>query len=100
VVFYVNDFQVFYYKNNKEYAQKLIIKLYKTYNLHDLKDIKSFLSIRVVRDRVAKMIWLVYDIYIKKITKYFKFVDRYYPSILLFILEFKKKLRSSYTILN
>jgi hypothetical protein len=65
-----------YYKNNKTHAQKLIAKFYKIYNLHDLKDIKFFLSICIIRNRVIKMIWLVYDVYIKKIAEYFKFVNR------------------------
>jgi hypothetical protein len=58
---------VFYYKGNKAYIQGLITKFYKTYNLYNFKNIKSFLGIRIIHDRVTKMIWLVHDICIKKL---------------------------------
>jgi hypothetical protein len=56
IVFYVNDFQIFYYKNNKVYAHGFITKLYETYNLYNLKNIKFFLGIHIIHDRVTKII--------------------------------------------
>ena len=45
---------------------------------------------RVVRDRAARKLWLVYDTYIEKITKRFDLLDRKCPSILLSFFELKK----------
>jgi hypothetical protein len=47
---------MFYYKDNKAYAYRLIAKLYEVYNLYNLKDIKFFLGIRIIRDRITKII--------------------------------------------
>jgi hypothetical protein len=41
-------------------------KLKKVYNLYNLKNIKLFLKVRVIKDKTAKKIWLVYNTYIKK----------------------------------
>jgi hypothetical protein len=46
-------------------------KLKKVYNLYNLKNIKLFLKVRVIKDKTAKKIWLVYNTYIKKILKKF-----------------------------
>jgi hypothetical protein len=48
-----------------------ISELKDVYNLHNLENIEWFLRVRVIRDRAARKIWLVYDIYIKKISKKF-----------------------------
>ena len=46
-------------------------ELYKAYKLYDIKKFEYFLSIRVLRDRLARKITLVYNTYIKKIAKKF-----------------------------
>jgi hypothetical protein len=48
-----------------------ISKLKKAYNLHNLENIKWFLRVCVIKDKTAKKIWLIYNIYIKKILKKF-----------------------------
>jgi hypothetical protein len=77
---FINEFYkifvVFCHRDNKVYTQGFITKFHDIYNLYYFKDIKSFLGIRVIHDQAAKIIWLVYDIYIKKIAKCFKLIDR------------------------
>jgi hypothetical protein len=70
-VFYVNNVQVLYHWTNKDKAQLFINKLKNVYNLHNLKNIKWFLKVRVIKNQAAKKIWLVHNIYIKKISKKF-----------------------------
>jgi hypothetical protein len=48
-----------------------INKLKNIYNLHNLKNIEWFLGVCIIKDEAAKKIWLVYNIYIKKILKKF-----------------------------
>jgi hypothetical protein len=71
IVFYVDNVQVLYHWTNKDKAQLFISELKNIYNLHNLENIEWFLRVRVIRDRAARKIWLVYNIYIKKISKKF-----------------------------
>jgi hypothetical protein len=48
-----------------------ISKLKDVYNLYNFKNIKWFLGVYVIKDQTVKKIWLVYNIYIKKILKKF-----------------------------
>jgi hypothetical protein len=48
-----------------------ISKLKNIYNLYNLKNIKWFLRVYIIKDQIAKKIWLVYNTYIKKILKKF-----------------------------
>jgi hypothetical protein len=70
-VFYVNNVQVLYYQTNKDKAQLFISELKDVYNLHNLKNIEWFLGVCVIRDQATRKIWLVYNTYIKKISKKF-----------------------------
>ena len=48
ILFYINDLQVIYYKDNKVLAIKIISEIEQTYKLRDIKDIKWFLKVRVI----------------------------------------------------
>jgi hypothetical protein len=71
ILFYVDDLQVLYYKDDEALATKFIREIERAYKLRDIKDVKWFLGVRVIRDRAAKKLWLVYDTYIEKISKRF-----------------------------
>jgi hypothetical protein len=62
---------VLYYKDDEALATKFIGEIERAYKLRDIKDVKWFLGVCVIRDRVAKKLWLVYDTYIEKILKRF-----------------------------
>jgi len=56
VVFFVDDVQIIYHRDDKAKAQELISNLKEAYELRDLGDIKWFLGVRVIRDREARKI--------------------------------------------
>ncbi len=64
VVFYVDDVQVLYHKKNQKEAQEVIDRLKSAYEIRDLGDVKWFLGVRIVRDRAARKLWLLYDTYL------------------------------------
>jgi hypothetical protein len=90
VVFYIDDVQLLYYKDNEAEAQALLTGIKGAYKLHDLGDIKWFLRVRVVRDQAAKKIWLAYNTYIKKVAKRFNLINRKCLSTPLPFFELKK----------
>ena len=71
VVFYVDNVQVLYHRDDLAYAQAIITDLNQAYDLRELGDVEWFLGIRVIRDRAAKTLSLVHNTYIKKIIKRF-----------------------------
>jgi hypothetical protein len=90
IMFYISDIQVLYYKNDEFHVIKIVKSIKEAYELRDMRDMAWFLRVRVIRDRAAWKIWLVYNTYIKKITKRFELLDRKYPSTPLPSIEFKK----------
>jgi hypothetical protein len=90
VVFYVDDVQLLYHKDNQAEAQALLTGIKGAYELHNLGDVKWFLGVRVVRDRAAKKIWLAHDTYIEKVAKRFDLIDGKCPSTPLPFFELKK----------
>jgi len=58
--------------------------------LRPLGDVKWFLKVRVIRDRAAKKLWLVYDTYIEKITKRFGLLNRKCLNTPLLFFKLKK----------
>jgi hypothetical protein len=53
IMFYVNDIQVLYYKNDKLHAVKIVKSMKEAYELRDMGDVTWFLGIQVIRDRAA-----------------------------------------------
>ena len=45
--------------------------------MRDEDDIEQFLGVKVIRDREKRKLWLVYDLYIKKIAKRYKYIFPY-----------------------
>jgi hypothetical protein len=90
VIFFVDDIQVMYHREDEELAEAITRGLYKAYNLRPLGDVKWFLGVRVVRDRAARKLWLVHDTYIEKITRRFGLLDGKCPSTPLPAYELKK----------
>jgi hypothetical protein len=80
VVFFVDNIQVIYYRDNIELAKAITKGLYQAYKLRPLGDVKWFLGVRVVRDRATKKLWLVHDTYIEKITRRFGLLNGKCPS--------------------
>jgi hypothetical protein len=50
VLFYVDDVQVLYYKDDKLYASKVVKAMKKAYELQDIRDVEWFLGVQVIRD--------------------------------------------------
>ena len=72
ILFYVDDIQVMYHKNNEQAAKELIEGMKKSYELTELGDCKWFLGIRILRDRAKRTISLAHDLYIEKIALRFR----------------------------
>jgi hypothetical protein len=90
VMFYVDDVQVLYHKDDELHATQIIKTIKGAYELRDMGDAEWFLGVRVIRDRTARKIWLVHDTYIEKITKKFELLDGKCPSTPLPGLELRK----------
>jgi hypothetical protein len=54
VIFYINNFQVLYYKDNEARAKSIITRIKEVYELHDMRDIEWFLGVQVIRDYKAR----------------------------------------------
>jgi hypothetical protein len=54
IVFYIDDFQVLYYKDNEACAKLIIARIKEVYELYDIRDIEWFLEVRVIRDHKAR----------------------------------------------
>jgi hypothetical protein len=93
IFFYVDDILYLYHKNNISDANE-IIRAFKTkYEIKDEKGVKWFLSIRVIRDKEARKIFLLHDIYIKKIAAKFQVNDNLYIAFIsMFIISLSKSL--------
>ncbi len=90
ILFYVDDVQVIYYKDDRALAYKIIAGIKASYELRDMGDLEWFLGVRVIRDRAAKKLWLVHDSYIEKMATKFGLVDGKCPSTPLPVLELVK----------
>jgi hypothetical protein len=80
VVFYVDDVQVLYHKKNQKEAQEVIDGLKSAYEIRDLGDVEWFLGVRIVRDRAARKLWLLYDTYLQKVAQKFNLANGKCPS--------------------
>jgi hypothetical protein len=70
-----------YYRDDIKLAKAITKGLYQVYKLRPLGDVKWFLGVRVVRDRAARKLWLVYNTYIEKIARRFDLLNGKCPSI-------------------
>ena len=50
ILFYIDNIQVLYYKDNKVLTQKIINRIKGVYKLYNLGDIKQFLGVHIIRD--------------------------------------------------
>lgn len=91
VLFYVDDYLVFYHKDHEEEANRIMGALKEKYEVHEQGDVKWFLGIRVLRDRAQRKVWLVHDQYLEKIANRFGVAnwDRF-PNIPLPVVELEK----------
>jgi len=64
----VDDIVIAYKKDREDVVHRLINDLKKQYNLDGGKELQWFLGIRIIRDRIRKLIWLSQSSYIDKIT--------------------------------
>lgn len=69
VFFYVDDIVFCYRKKDTEKATAAIDQLKATYRIKDLGELKWFLGIHVIRDRLAKSLWLSQKAYVDRIAK-------------------------------
>ena len=72
VIFYIDNIQFLYHKKDEIFANELIDKLKQIYKLQDFGNVEFFLGVRVLRFCATRKLWLVYDLYIDKITTRFK----------------------------
>jgi hypothetical protein len=56
IIFYINDVQVLYYRNDELHATKIVKSIKEAYKLRDIGDVIWFLGVRVIRDRAARKI--------------------------------------------
>jgi len=80
VVFYVDDYLVLYHHKNKSEARKTIDGLCVRYEIKEQKNSEWYLGVRIVRNRAARRLCLVHDIYIEKIAKRFNLTEGTAPS--------------------
>jgi hypothetical protein len=50
VMFYINNVQVLYYKDDKLYITQIIKIIKGVYKLYDIRDVEWFLRVQVIRD--------------------------------------------------
>ena len=81
VLFYVDDYLVFYHKEHQEQANSIMAALKAKYELHEQGDVAWFLGIRVLRDRAARKVWLSHDQYLEKIAKRFGLTEGPFSSV-------------------
>ena len=91
-MFYIDDVQLLYHKDNQAEAEALLTGIKGIYKLYDLDDVKWFFGVRVVRDRAVKKIWLAHDTYIEKIVKRFDLINGKCSSTPLPFFELKKNI--------
>lgn len=75
VFFYVDDIVILYHRSHQLEFIQFKQSLLKRYEFKDLGELKWFLGIRIVRDRLAKRLWLCQDSYIEKIASSFNLLE-------------------------
>lgn len=68
VFFYVDDIVVLIHPSKIYYKEGFEKHLMNEFDIKILGEIKWFLGIRVIRDRQARKLWLLQDLYIDKVT--------------------------------
>jgi hypothetical protein len=71
ILFYINDILCLYHINNTLNANEIIQALKTKYEIKNEKNIKWFLGIRIIRNKKARKIFFLHDVYIKKIAAKF-----------------------------
>ena len=95
IVFYIDNILILYHKRHSIKVEALIEEIKIAYKLEDYRVVEWFFSIRIIRDKVAKMITLAYNAYIEKIVIRFKLINNtYILSILLSFVRLEKNLRT------
>jgi hypothetical protein len=75
IFFYMNNILYFCYKNNTSDANE-IIRAFKTkYEIKNKRNVKWFLGIRIIRNKKARKVFFLHDVYIKKIAAKFQIND-------------------------
>jgi hypothetical protein len=83
VLFYVDDILVLYHKDHEGDGKRIIEGITGKYEARMEGDVEWYLGIRVKRDRQAKKVWLVHDLYIEKVCKRYDLVNEHtrFPKI-------------------
>ena len=71
VFFYINDIIIYYRKKNKTKARITISELQTKYVMNVLKSLKWFLEVHILQDKAKKLLWLLQETYIDKLTNQF-----------------------------
>ena len=92
MLFYIDDILVLYDKKDEKRVREVIDRMLEVYKIRDEGDVEWFLGIKVIRDREARKISLVYNAYIEKIAKRYNLVYLYtrFPSTLLLGIKIGK----------
>ena len=56
IIFYINNVQVLYHKDNELHTIQIIKAIKGVYKLHNMGDVGWFLGVQVIRDRAARKI--------------------------------------------
>ncbi len=72
--FYVNDIVFAFRIDREQKAKKLINKLKNVFEFRDIRHLQYFLRMRVIQDRQTKIVYLMQDVYMKKLTKNYKII--------------------------
>jgi len=83
VLFYVDDILVLYHKDHEGEGKRIIEGITGKYEARMEGDVEWYLGIRVKRDRQARKVWLVHDLYIEKVCKRYDLVNEHtrFPKI-------------------
>jgi hypothetical protein len=83
VPFYVGDILVLYHRDHEGEGKRVIEGITGKYEARLEGDVEWYLGIRVKRDRQARKVWLVHDMYIEKVCKRYDLVNEHtrFPKI-------------------
>ncbi|OHW95249.1 reverse transcriptase domain protein [Colletotrichum incanum] len=90
LIFYVDDILVLYHKNHADIATSIMGGIKATYEVKDQGSAEWYLGIRILRDRLARKIYLAHDTYIERIASKFNLVDSRTPTIPLPTITLEK----------
>ena len=85
ILFFIDDIIAVYFSKNvlkfADFNKKLLTK----YKIRILRDTENFLNIRIFRERSSRRLYLIFNVFIKKITNkfYISITDKPFKTLLL-----------------